>query len=45
MHFEKNIISKNILLGSLLGDLNLQYMGLNWRGRAIQHKKHEDWFG
>jgi hypothetical protein len=43
MHFEKNVISKNILVGSLLGDLNLQYMGLNWRIRAIQHRKHEDW--
>ncbi len=43
MYLKRNIISKNILIGSLLGDLNLQYMGLNWRIRAIQHKKHEDW--
>src|ERR1700755_1039953 len=43
MPFEKSIISRNILVGSLLGDLSLQYMGLNWRIRGLQHKNHEDW--
>lgn len=37
------LCSKNLLVGSLLGDLNLQYMGKGWRVRAIQNIKHEDW--
>ena len=39
----KNVCSKNLLVGSLLGDLNLQYTGRGFRIRILQHFKHEDW--
>jgi hypothetical protein len=43
MRVGSNLVSRNMLVGSLLGDLNMQYMGASWRIRALQHIKHEDW--
>jgi len=40
---DKNVCSKNLLVGSLLGDLSLQHTGRGFRIRILQHFKHEDW--